>query len=212
MTYHKIQSLFKRDSQGKFTPEFSLPEFELLQDIEWEWTEKIDGTNIRIEYIYPDGVSPARRIGGRTDRAQVPTHLLAKLEELFPLYKLIEVFDNNQGVVLYGEGIGPKIQKVGSLYRPDGPDFILFDVKIGRWWLKRDDVEVIGKALGVKVAPVLGTGCLAEAEMFVEHDFYSGISQTPYTPAEGLVLRPKLELFSRSGARIITKLKTRDYR
>ncbi len=28
--------------------EFAQPEFETLKDVQWEWTEKVDGTNIRI--------------------------------------------------------------------------------------------------------------------------------------------------------------------
>jgi len=47
--YPKIQSIFKRDElTHKFLSEFSLPEFEYLQLNIWEFTEKIDGTNIRI--------------------------------------------------------------------------------------------------------------------------------------------------------------------
>jgi hypothetical protein len=28
--------------------DFACPEFELLQDYEWDWYEKVDGTNIRV--------------------------------------------------------------------------------------------------------------------------------------------------------------------
>ncbi len=48
--YHKIQSVYKRGERGIFTEEFGLPEFEFLQDVHWDWSEKVDGTNIRIEF------------------------------------------------------------------------------------------------------------------------------------------------------------------
>ena len=50
--YHKIQTVFHRSPESNYKQlmegVFALPEFELLKDIEWTWTEKIDGTNIRI--------------------------------------------------------------------------------------------------------------------------------------------------------------------
>ena len=51
--YHKIQSVFKRDiANGKIIEgKYSLPEFEYLKDNQWVFTEKVDGTNIRI--IWP---------------------------------------------------------------------------------------------------------------------------------------------------------------
>lgn len=52
MKYHKINSIFKRDMTKPNRPfvvgEWAQPEFAYLSDNEWEWTEKIDGTNIRI--------------------------------------------------------------------------------------------------------------------------------------------------------------------
>ena len=52
--YHKIQTAFLRNPEDNFKTllcgEWALPEFKLLKDIEWIWTEKIDGTNIRIMF------------------------------------------------------------------------------------------------------------------------------------------------------------------
>ena len=71
--YHKIQSVFKRDDKThKFIEgQWSLPEFELLKDITWVWTEKIDGTNIRIIW---DGFDIKAK--GKTERVDIPKHLL----------------------------------------------------------------------------------------------------------------------------------------
>ncbi len=50
--YHKIQSIYLRDPETKhkrfLIGQWTLPEFEYLADNEWSFTEKVDGTNIRI--------------------------------------------------------------------------------------------------------------------------------------------------------------------
>lgn len=78
--YHKIHTLFKRDLKTKriIPGRYSLPEFEFLKDNWWVFTEKVDGTNIRIMW---DGTNIT--FGGKTDDAQIPTNLLSKLQELF---------------------------------------------------------------------------------------------------------------------------------
>ena len=98
-----------------------MPEFEVLKDISWIWTEKIDGTNIRILWDGHD-----IRFGGKTDDAQIPTFLLNVLQTKFTAERMKEVFTDATEVCLYGEGYGVKIQK-GSHYLPDRTDFILFD-------------------------------------------------------------------------------------
>jgi hypothetical protein len=102
--------------------QFSLPEFEFLRNVPWVFTEKVDGTNIRV-MIEGGRVS----FGGKTDNAQIPAPLVARLREVFdPLAeKLTEIFPS--GGCLYGEGYGPKIQKGGGNYG-SAQDFVLFDV------------------------------------------------------------------------------------
>jgi len=47
--YHKIETLLDRDEKFKVIQgKWRLPEFEYLQDNQWMFTEKVDGTNIRI--------------------------------------------------------------------------------------------------------------------------------------------------------------------
>ena len=45
-TYHKIQSIFKRDPENRFKTfldgQWSVPAFGLLQNIEWTFTEKVE--------------------------------------------------------------------------------------------------------------------------------------------------------------------------
>jgi hypothetical protein len=75
--YHKIETLFDRDDKFKVViGKWRLPEFEYLKDNLWLYTEKIDGTNIRVMW---DAQTKAVRFGGKTDNAQMPAFLLAKL-------------------------------------------------------------------------------------------------------------------------------------
>lgn len=200
--YHKIQSVFKRDEKThKFIEgDYSLLEFEYLADNIWVWTEKVDGTNIRVMW---DGENVA--FGGKTDNAQMPPFLLAKLKELFPAEKFTGVFP---GMCLYGEGYGAKIQKGGGNYIKDGCDFIMFDIKVGEWWLRRPDIEDVAGKLGIKVVPIINKGPLAQAINFVREGHFSTFG--PFL-AEGLVLKPEVELFTRQGHRIVTKIKHKDF-
>ena len=68
--YHKIITVWKRDPATKYKTliwgEWATPEFEYLQDAVWSWTEKVDGTNIRLTWA--DGVV---RLDGRHQRSQI---------------------------------------------------------------------------------------------------------------------------------------------
>jgi hypothetical protein len=207
--YTKIQTIYKRDERGRIIlGEYSRPEFEYLAELEWAWTEKIDGTNIRVMY---DGERVT--FGGKTDNAQIPAFLFARLQELFPnTEKFAELWPSEEPgdypeICLYGEGYGNKIQKVGKEYIPDGVDFILFDVKVGSWWLQRGDMEVVAASFGLDVVPIVLRGSLHAAVAEMGHDQPSTIG---HAPLEGLVGKPATELKDRAGKRIITKIKRKD--
>lgn len=201
LPYPHIDSIWKRVGGVIIEGDYSTPEFAYLADNLWVGTEKIDGTNVRV--IWRDGQV---RFGGRTDSAQMPTFLLARLQELFPAEKMAAVFSGD--ACLYGEGFGARIQKDGGNYIPNGVDFALFDVRVTNFWLRREDVESIASVLGIAVAPVVFQGRLDEACALVREGMAShwGTAQS-----EGLILQPETQLFNRMGHRIITKLKTRDY-
>ena len=213
--YHKIQSIFKRDMSSKrktlIDGEWTLPEFEYLSGNIWTFTEKVDGTNIRV--ILPayqeDGKQYGITFGGRTNEAQIPATLVQRLQDRFLnddiRIKLATQFPG--GAVLYGEGYGAKIQKVGGLYRPD-QDFVLFDVRVGPWWLQRADVEDVAQRLGIDVVPVIGEGTLHDAVAWAKRGIRSVWGDFE---AEGIVARPKTELNTRGGQRLIAKIKCRDF-
>lgn len=207
--YHKIDTVFKRDPETKYKTllwgDYSQESFAYLADNEWVFTEKVDGTNIRVMVF--DHVLGQIVFGGKTDAAQIPAFLVRKLEERFlpQKDKLLEAFPD--GGCLYGEGYGARIQKGGGNYRLD-QDFVLFDVKVGEWWLQRDAIEQIASSLGLDVVPIIGRGTLTEMLTLAASGFKS---QWGDFTAEGIVARPAVELKTRSGHRIITKIKFKDF-
>lgn len=203
--YDKINTLFARDDRHQIIEgEWSLPVFAYLANTAWRWTEKVDGTNVRVQW---DGVS--RRFSGKTDNSQIPVTLLHYLEDVLPLSRLAGPFSyDGVRVCLYGEGFGKGIQKGGAGYNPDGVGFVLFDVKVGDWWLERHNVEDVAAKLGLPVVPVVGVGTLADAVEFARDGYASHWNGVP---AEGLVVRPSVELRLRDGGRVIGKIKHRDF-
>ena len=205
--YHKIKTVFKRDPSTNFktllTGEYALPEFEYLENNTWIFTEKVDGTNIRV-ITHPNGGVEVR---GKTDRAQIPAKLLDRLYQLFsPGDKLAEQFPD--GACLYGEGYGAKIQKGGGNYSPT-QEFVLFDIRVGDWWLERSNVEEVAKALNIDIVPIISVGTLTDMVSIVKGGYASFWGNFE---AEGIVARPKVELFNRNNKRIITKLKCKDFK
>lgn len=201
--YHKIRTLFQRDPETKFKTvsegQWSLPVFEYLRDCKWEFTEKVDGTNIRIG-LNKDG--SALNIQGRTNNAQIPAHLYSAIQEMIPPEKL------SKAMVLYGEGYGAKIQKGGGNYKPDGASFVLFDVMCGDWILERNNVVGIAEHIGIDCVPMVGVGTLYQMVGICANGF---TSQWGEFRAEGIVARPAVEMRDRGGNRVIVKLKCRDF-
>lgn len=206
--YHKIETIFERDVDGTkklIEGKFRNETVEFLKNNVWQFTEKIDGTNIRVRW---DGHEIS--FAGRTDRAQIPNHLMDKLNEIFSNVSTEELFEQMFGekeVILFGEGYGTKIQKIGRLYRSD-VSFILFDVMVDGMYLNRNNVESIATSLGVEIVPIVLEGTISEAVEFVKNKPDSTIGQAKM---EGVVGRPKVELFDRRGNRLIVKIKVCDF-
>jgi hypothetical protein len=211
--YHKIQTVYHRDPATSHKTlldgEWSKPEFAYLRGLDWEITEKIDGTNIRVMW---DGDTCI--FGGRTDRAQIPSPLVNWLNNQFLTTtgrRVLKAVLGEEGkVVLYGEGYGAGIQKGGGNYRPS-PEFILFDVAFDNLWLSRENVDDIAQKLGIESVPILANGTLDFAINLVRGGICSTTAQADLTVAEGVVCRPAVELLSRRGERVITKIKHKDF-
>lgn len=216
--YGHIDTIWKRDmsdgpNKGIIIPgEFANDELQYLSTNEWVGTEKVDGTNIRIE------LSPRiMMINGKTDAAIIPPKLQAKFAEMFLgdagrtgaiVAQFHDAWAREDQVVLYCEGFGAGIQKGGGNYDPAGVRFCLFDVRVGEWWLKRPAVEQIADNLRLEVAPVIFRGSLWDAHIQTSMGF---TSQWGNFTAEGMVMTPSIPLLKRNGDRILTKIKYKDY-
>lgn len=205
--YHKIETMFERNED--FTVDTDRLRKPVLATIsEWDVTEKIDGTNIRV--IFEGGIV---RFGGKTDRAQIHADLVHYLYETFTPEKLQRAFTTDPdlpppSVVLYGEGYGAGIQK-GGAYRAD-KSFILFDVLVaGKWWLDDANMRDVAWRLGIDAVPYLGRMSFDEIVTKVRNGFVSRIGTAR---AEGVVARPIETLFDKKGERLIVKLKESDFR
>lgn len=217
VTYTKINTLWKRNEKGHTViGDFSREEFRYLYDNLWRAFEKVDGTNMS---IYFDGYET--QIHGKSESAQIPKHLLSKMESLVNIDALKEVFPikyNENGeelplmVRIYGEGYGAKIQKCGGSYIKNDCNFKVFDICVNGTWLDWEDVCDVCQKLNLDVVHYYGTMTLREAEAMVVKGFKSPIAENKELEAEGLVLRPLIQLFNKRHERVMVKIKTCDYR
>ena len=215
--YHKIQSIFYRDPENNFKTfiegKFSDPAYDILQNVPWDFSEKVDGTNIRVGWS-----GGAVKFGGRTDRAELPGQLRIHLEKTFTEELMSGTFQGEGSITLIGEGFGGKIQKMSKTYG-DEQRFILFDVFVEPCenhplgiWLERENVADIAATLNIPVVPVFFTAPLMQGYLKLKEfpDYNSLISEAGL-PSEGFVARPQVELRNRFGSRVITKIKGRDF-
>jgi len=221
-TYTKINTLYKRHVDGPnkgkiILGEYSDKEVEYLKNCQWQWFEKLDGTNFA---VYWDGHK--KEFHGKSENAQIKKEWIDYLETIFTDETLSAAFplrfDENGNEIsmlvrVYGELHGKGIQgKMGKAYSDDAQqDFIfrVFDINIGEWWLEMDAVSVCTDILGVEMCPYIGEMTVDEAEAIVKKGFKSRVGDCE---AEGLVGRPLYGLRKRNGGRILVKIKTCDYR
>lgn len=219
MEYHKIETLYERDEKThRLKPELILknPIYGCLKT--WHWTEKIDGTNIRVMWDpIPNGADKPLVFGGKTDKAQMHADLVKWLYENITVEKMLSVFPGIP-VVIYGEGYGAGIQKGGGDYSP-AKKLIVFDVfvvdpvnsKLGGWWLSWESTVDVAQKLGLEAVPYLGEFTLEAATEMVRAGFKSRAAIVNSRDAEGMVGRPVEALFDKKGHRLIVKLKTKDF-
>lgn len=226
--YPKIQSLFKREGQlytpeqirnltpeqkanrGRFTNEYSLPEFENITN--WIATEKIDGTNVRI--ICKRNSETKKwdiSIAGRTDKSQIHPQLFKSLTDHFTHDLLERTFSSSNEVILFGEGCGKDIQN--GIYYSNFQRFVLFDVFIDNtWWLDYATVVIVSVNLDIFCVLLLG-------ELFTKEQLIDFVKSKPHSrfaeevhEMEGIVATAYPMMLRRDGTPIRFKLKCKDFR
>lgn len=133
---------------------------------------------------------------------------LISFNKLFPLqyfwrYLAIPVYAFMEKDMVQG------YKKEAGIISQAGVDFILFDTWVDGWWLQQDNMLDISVKLSLQHVPIVGAGTLEDAVQLAQKGF---VSHWGDFLAEGIVLRPLVDLFTREGHRIITKIKYRDFR
>lgn len=204
MKYQKIPNLFQIDLKSKhydgdkYDNEYLDWVFNSTSKL---WVaEKLDGTNIRVCW---DGYNISFK--GRTDEAQIPDFLLSKLNEMFDCKDTVfeRLFGEKQ-VVLFGEGIGFKIQNS----KLDTNDFVLFDVSVnGTYIAKVESLQGIAKEFDI---PIVEYKQATLDEVLLQcvqrKNTKSEIVQNTF---EGYVVRPLVALYDNQGHRITAKIKAK---
>lgn len=195
--YGKTPNIWARDPRTHklIDNQWVDPTLIYLRDLFWRFTEKVDGTNIRL--IYDRG---ALNIRGRSDNATVPRGVVDWMETALNLGRFQTAF-GEKTVCFYGEGCGPGIQSVGLRYG-DQQHVRIFAIKIGHIWLERITVEEICETLDLPIVRVCGYGTLLDGVETIR----TGKTEN----MEGLIAEPAIPLLKRDGSRIIVKLKNKD--
>lgn len=228
MEYPKINTLWKREGCGEFDEKagrykadlekrprkspimeglYSDPAFHCVKY--WLVEEKVDGTNIRIIFTRDEKGVPSLTFGGRTGNAQIPTFLLQCLMKTFTIEKLDEKFKDSNFVVLFGEGVGPKIQ-VGQNFKKEY-GFILFDAFVSGWWLLKSNLDDLAKSFGLERPYYFGQCDIEEVVNLVKVKPSSFMSEQ-VIPMEGVIARAPEGIMNRKGTPLIFKLKLDDYK
>ena len=206
--YQKIVSPWKRtDPKSKTvnTEVFSDEYIEMLKDIQWIGTEKVDGENLNFYY---DGNHVS--YFGHTDKSVFTGDKKEWLDSLItPEFESIfeQIFGEKEAFV-HGELLGPKIQS--NLYGVSDFQFYAFDIynKTDNVFWKQDVVDIYAKQFGFERAPLIATGTLEEIAAIVKTVPASKLN--PKIEMEGIVIRPLRELKNAKNERIIYKVKVAD--
>lgn len=164
-------------------------------------TEKIHGTSAHIAFKH-DAKTIHFSSGGESHEKFLKLFNQDALLDTF-----IKTFDFD--VVVFGEAYGGKQQGMSHTYGTE-LKFIVFDVKVGDYWLSVPNAEDVAHKLGLEFVHYVKIPATIEA-IDAERDAPSvqavrnGITEPK--PREGVVLRPLVELRENNGDRIMSKHK-----
>lgn len=116
-------------------------------------------------------------------------------------------------IIVHGEAYGGKMQGMSKTYGKD-LKFVAFDVKVGEHWLDVPNAEDVTVKLGLEFVPYnkvsTDTEVLnAQRDLPSRQAVRNGILEPQI--AEGVVLRPPIEVMTKSGARICAKHKRPEF-
>jgi hypothetical protein len=224
MRYPRILNLHARDPRTKkVTSRLARLWMLALQDARWVAEEKLDGINVQLR-LFSTPVRVEGSVAGRGKNTVLPVPVEEELAKLLGVCpgrlqagpdEVLEGRELELGeeMVLFFEAVGWKIQNpMGGRYCPDGNvELVLLDGQRTSQadWLPPEELDLLAGRLGVARPPVFGTCTLPEAEGWVRKGLLSKASKVPGVMAEGLVLRPLVELRA-SHERVICKIKPKN--
>lgn len=176
-------------------------------------TEKVHGTSAHVAWD-PEQQKITYFSGGASEEA-FRKLFDAAFEEKF--MALVDENGRDIETVVYGEAYGGKMQGMSATYGKE-LRFIIFEVRIGCYWLSFDKVQEIGPKLGLEVVPGQIIDCTEEAltacrnspsEVAVMRGCGENTDRYGNKPPlrEGIVIRPTVELRTNSNGRVIAKYK-----
>ena len=189
---------------------------------DWVALEKIHGANMSFT-LTNDGIIPGRRNAFLGNDRNFMTAGLC-IDGVIEKIKENRRIFGTDSVRLYGELCGglypePTVLNFGDLspvqhevYYSPIHHFVLFDIKLNGRFIPHDEVIDIGSSLKLLTAPILAKGSLEEL-LEISPVFPTKLPESIGLPpiennyAEGLVLKPRVPIFYRSGDRVIIKHK-----
>lgn len=172
--------------------------------------EKVHGTSAHLSYnatvVTPDSVASPALItffsGGESHPRFVALFNQPDLAVCFALL-------GHAQVTVYGEAYGGRQQGMSATYGKE-LRFIVFDVRVGEHWLAVPQAEAVATSLGIEFVPYAKVST-DPASLDAERDRPSRVAERrgmgSDKRAEGVVLRPLIELTKNNGSRIICKHK-----
>lgn len=198
--FHK-RKLYVPDKTSWSWPFYRSTLLAYLSNTAWEYTRKIDGENIRIQW---DGEQALWN--GKSNNFQCGAEFTDYMNRTFLEEIFEEKFERDKVVTIFGEKMGPKTQ--GNELGLDKDELVLYDVNINGIWLSKDDVQLIASYFNVRTVldfmPNVLTGCTLQ-------ELIKLCSEGQFKDWEGIVATPLVEMRDQSGHRVIVKIKNKDY-
>lgn len=210
--YPKIQTLYlrKEAKKGKASAlkigEYACDEFANIKY--WTVTEKIHGTNLRIIWKDRKLTFKPKSDNGKF-QGTFKEDYLDKIKDNLQ-FKLNKFFDN-KNVVIYAEACGGNIQDIGKAYSTNYK-LVVFDIKIGYWWLNYEKIKMVCDNLGLKCVPLISYFLSIDAIEGYVKDYPDSIFAKEKVEMEGIVATSYPLMLFRRGNPIKFKLKCNDYK
>lgn len=197
--HHKRKLVIPSSESGEEV--FRHPLYYYLKDNLWNIRRKVDGQNLR---VYWDGEQALWN--GKSDNFTCSSALTEYMNGTFLEEIFEEKFGRDKEVLLFGEHMGPKSQ--GNELGLEKDTFYLYDVRIGGFWLAKENIRAVAGYFGIPTVFDVSDGLDGECSLV---NIIAGVARGAFKDWEGIVAVPNTEVQDQKGHRIIVKVKNKDY-